>query len=201
MISTTYPYHVVLVPKKKDNERRINYPGWIKTPDSSRGHKIFTRDGSVIDSDLTYKFWNMGRSSHGVFEKPNRNELPFRPSRANRFTPAPSELPTPQDRQPHPLVPSLAASTFIWRALVTVPGVKFLNFKLGPNQTYSRATLNIPDNIDLADPHFNECDKIDLLIGAEFFWRIIGFSQTIDILNKQIYLRRTLLGWVVIVKS
>jgi hypothetical protein len=66
-----------------------------------------------------------------------------------------------------------------------------------PNQTYSRANLNIPDNIDLADPHFNECDKIDLLIGAEFFWRIIGFSQAIDILNKQIYLRRTLLGWVV----
>jgi hypothetical protein len=69
-----------------------------------------------------------------------------------------------------------------------------------PNQTYSRANLNIPDNIDLADPHFNECDKIDLLIGAEFFWRIIGFSQAIDILNKQIYLRRTLLGWVVIGK-
>jgi hypothetical protein len=66
-----------------------------------------------------------------------------------------------------------------------------------PNQTYSRANLNIPDNIDLADPHFNECDKIDLLIGAEFFWRIIGFSQAIDILNKQIYLRRTLFGWVV----
>jgi hypothetical protein len=66
-----------------------------------------------------------------------------------------------------------------------------------PNQTYSRANLNIPDNIELADPHFNECDKIDLLIGAEFFWRIIGFSQAIDILNKQIYLRRTLLGWVV----
>jgi hypothetical protein len=45
--------------------------------------------------------------------------------------------------------------------------------------------------------HFNECDKIDLLIGAEFVWRIIGFSHAIDILNKQIYLRRTLLGWVV----
>jgi hypothetical protein len=42
--------------KKRDNERGTNYPGWIKTSDSSRGHKISTRDGSVIDSDLTYKF-------------------------------------------------------------------------------------------------------------------------------------------------
>jgi hypothetical protein len=54
------------VPKKKkqkDNERGINYPGWIKTPDSSRGHKISTRDGSVIGSDLTYKFEKLDRSS------------------------------------------------------------------------------------------------------------------------------------------
>jgi hypothetical protein len=42
--------------KKKDNEPGTNYPGWIKTSDSSRGHKLSTRDGSVIDSDLTYKF-------------------------------------------------------------------------------------------------------------------------------------------------
>jgi hypothetical protein len=56
MKATTYPYHVVLVLKKqkKDNERGINYPGGLKTSDSSRGHKISTRDGSVIDSDLTY---------------------------------------------------------------------------------------------------------------------------------------------------
>jgi hypothetical protein len=57
IIATTYPYHLVLVPKKqKDNERRKNYPGGLKTSDSSRGHKISTRDGSGIDSDLTYKF-------------------------------------------------------------------------------------------------------------------------------------------------
>jgi hypothetical protein len=60
--------------KKKDNERGINYPGWIKTSDSSRRHKISTRDGSVIDSDLTYKFWNMARSSHGVFVSKNQTE-------------------------------------------------------------------------------------------------------------------------------
>jgi hypothetical protein len=35
--------------QKKDRERGINYPGGIKTSDSSRGHKISTRDGSVIE--------------------------------------------------------------------------------------------------------------------------------------------------------
>jgi hypothetical protein len=53
MKSTTYPYHVVLVPKqntkKRGNESGINYPGELKkTPDSSRGHKISTRNGSGI---------------------------------------------------------------------------------------------------------------------------------------------------------
>jgi hypothetical protein len=46
-------------PKKKNKKRQrtgINYPGWNKTSDSSRGHKISTRDGSAIDSDLTSKF-------------------------------------------------------------------------------------------------------------------------------------------------
>jgi hypothetical protein len=85
--------------------------------DSSRGHKISTRDGSVIDSALTYKFWNMDRFSHGVFvsKKQTKSALPPSTTRARaRFTPAIfplSELPTPQDYQPHPLVPSLAAST------------------------------------------------------------------------------------------
>jgi hypothetical protein len=42
---------------KRDNERGINYPGRLKKKTgSSRRHKISTRDGSVIDSGLTYKF-------------------------------------------------------------------------------------------------------------------------------------------------
>jgi hypothetical protein len=74
MIATTY--HVVLV-KKKKQRTWDKLPGWIKTPDSSRGHKISTRDGSVIDSDLTYKFWNMDRSSHGVFVTKNQTEVNY----------------------------------------------------------------------------------------------------------------------------
>jgi hypothetical protein len=101
---------VALVPKKqKDNERGINYPGGLKTADSSRGHKISTRYGSVIDSDLTYTFLNMDRSSHGVFVSKNQSKVNLY---IYIYFRSPLELPTPQDCQPHPLVPSLAASTF-----------------------------------------------------------------------------------------
>jgi hypothetical protein len=125
IISTTY--HVVLVPKKKKTERQQTWdklPGCIKkTSDSPRGHKISTRDGRVIDSDLTYKFGNMDRSSHGVFVSKNQTKVTYPPSTTrarDRFTPAIfplSPLPTPRDYQPHPLVPSLAASTFTFGAL------------------------------------------------------------------------------------
>jgi hypothetical protein len=46
MKTTTYPYHVVLVPKtkhkKKGNESGINYPDELKTSNSSRGRNIYS---------------------------------------------------------------------------------------------------------------------------------------------------------------
>jgi hypothetical protein len=67
--------------KNKDNERGINYRGGLKkTSDSPRGHKTSTRDGSVIDSYLTYKFGNMDRSSHGVFVSKNQTKVTYPPS-------------------------------------------------------------------------------------------------------------------------
>jgi hypothetical protein len=42
--------------QKKGNESGINYPGELKTLNSSRVHKIPTRNGSVIGSDVTYRF-------------------------------------------------------------------------------------------------------------------------------------------------
>jgi hypothetical protein len=118
MISTTYPYHVVLVPKKKDNGRGINYPGWIKTSNSSGGHRISTRDGSVIDSGLTYKFWNMDRSSHGVFFLKHQTEVNYPFGHRARTASHPLYFRSLQDCQFHSLVPSLAASTFTFGALL-----------------------------------------------------------------------------------
>jgi hypothetical protein len=95
--------------QKKGNESGINYPGELKTWNSSRGHKISTRDGSAIDSDLTYKFEKLDRSSQGVFVSKNQTKVTY---------PLQPRAPTPQDYQPHPLVPNLAASTFTFGALL-----------------------------------------------------------------------------------
>jgi hypothetical protein len=125
MKSTTYPYHVVLVPKtkhKKGNESGINYPGELKTSNSSRGHKISTRNSSVIGSDLTYKFDKLGSLFARCvrFEKLNKSDLPPSTTRASPFHPRyisaflqSCQMPTPQYCQPHPLVPNLAASTYL----------------------------------------------------------------------------------------
>jgi hypothetical protein len=63
--------------KQKGNERGINYPGGLKTSGSSRGHKISTRDGSVIDLDLTYKFEKLDRASQGVFVSKNQTKVTY----------------------------------------------------------------------------------------------------------------------------
>jgi hypothetical protein len=87
------------------------------------GTQVSTRDDSEIDSDLTYKFEKLDRSSQGVFVSKNQTKVtsPLQPRASEtRFIPAIfplSELPTPQDYQPHPLVTSLAASTFTFGAL------------------------------------------------------------------------------------
>jgi hypothetical protein len=116
---------------------------WIKKklPDSSRGHKITTRDGSVIGSDLTYKykFEKLGSlfARCACFEKLNKSDLPPSTARASPFLSPPSfrfstASPTRQDYQPHPLVPSLAGSTFPFAALSwRYRELKILNFKLG----------------------------------------------------------------------
>jgi hypothetical protein len=65
-------------PKNKNKRQRTwdKLPVWIKkTPDSSRGHKISTRNGSVIGSDLTYKFEKLYRSSQEVFVSKNQTKV------------------------------------------------------------------------------------------------------------------------------
>jgi hypothetical protein len=110
-------------------------PRWIKTSNSSRGHKISTRDGSEIDSDLTYKFEKLDRSSQGVFVSKNQTKVTYplqlrarKPASTPAIFPL-AEFTTPQDYQPHPLVPSLAASTMA-RSRGGIDN-KNLNFKLG----------------------------------------------------------------------
>lgn len=53
----------------------------------------------------------------------------------------------------------------------------------------------IPNNIQLADPHFSDRRVIDLLIGADTFWDLISEGQIR--LPDGPFLQKTKLGWVV----
>lgn len=56
--------------------------------------------------------------------------------------------------------------------------------------------LNIPDDICLADPTFYKPSEVDLLIGADLFWDLVG-SQTIRLGIGKPVLCQTVLGWIV----
>ncbi|XP_063900182.1 uncharacterized protein LOC135119722 [Zophobas morio] len=64
-----------------------------------------------------------------------------------------------------------------------------------PCQFFSKSQFNIPININLADPNFNEPCTVDLLLGAEYFWQVICNGQ-INIFNNQVFLRESVFGWV-----
>jgi hypothetical protein len=101
MIATTYPS--LKKKQKRDNERGINYPWWIQMSDSSRGHKLSTRNGSVIDSDLT-GIWNIGiwlaLRTVCSFRKIKQKKQP----RARETASPPIYFRSPQNCQPYPLV-------------------------------------------------------------------------------------------------
>ncbi|CAB3241159.1 unnamed protein product [Arctia plantaginis] len=56
--------------------------------------------------------------------------------------------------------------------------------------------LDIPSNLQLADPAFFRPGDIDLLLGAEIFWDVLGSSQ-VKLGRDKPVLRETLLGWIV----
>lgn len=65
-----------------------------------------------------------------------------------------------------------------------------------PNVYFERSTINVPQNLLLADPTFNEPGKIDLLIGAGAFWQIICNGH-IQLGKLQPVLQKTKLGWII----
>ena len=65
-----------------------------------------------------------------------------------------------------------------------------------PNDYFSIESWNIPKTIKLADPTFNIPSNVDILIGSNTFWEILGNNKII--LNKNLpQLRDTRLGWIV----
>ncbi|XP_071052883.1 uncharacterized protein [Onthophagus taurus] len=64
-----------------------------------------------------------------------------------------------------------------------------------PNFEIDANTLRIPTHVRLADPLFNKSDKIDMLIGADYFWNLLCVGQIK--LAKGPIMQNTRLGWIV----
>ena len=56
--------------------------------------------------------------------------------------------------------------------------------------------LCIPTDVSLADPTFNIPSSIDILVGADVFWRVIG-SRRIELGKNKLTLFETRLGWLI----
>lgn len=67
--------------------------------------------------------------------------------------------------------------------------------KILPSTFLSIETVPFPTQINLADPTFNVPSVVDILVGAEVFWNVLGHSS-IDLGKNQPKLRETLFGWI-----
>jgi hypothetical protein len=56
--------------------------------------------------------------------------------------------------------------------------------------------LTLPTNIKLADPGFNQPASVDVLLGADVFWHLIG-SEQISLGKDMPIMRESRLGWVI----
>ena len=65
-----------------------------------------------------------------------------------------------------------------------------------PTQNLDTASWSIPENIKLADSNFHRSDKIDVLLGAEFY-HLFTRPEQIRIGDKMPILQNTVFGWVV----
>ncbi|XP_073841598.1 uncharacterized protein [Musca autumnalis] len=65
-----------------------------------------------------------------------------------------------------------------------------------PAQPNHITKWQIPQNIKLADPNFNTQGKVDILVGAEFYFSLMQ-PGTIKLSGNQPILQNTALGWIV----
>ncbi|XP_073841408.1 uncharacterized protein [Musca autumnalis] len=65
-----------------------------------------------------------------------------------------------------------------------------------PNHDLDISKWQIPQNIKLADPNFNTQGKVDILLGAEFYFSLMQ-PGTIKLSGNQPIIQNTALGWIV----
>ncbi|XP_055590957.1 uncharacterized protein LOC129743040 [Uranotaenia lowii] len=69
-----------------------------------------------------------------------------------------------------------------------------------PSTTTPKTSWKIPNNVDLADPNFNVRQKVDLVIGAEYFYSFLKGGR-IELGSPSAVLVETVFGWLVSGKS
>lgn len=65
-----------------------------------------------------------------------------------------------------------------------------------PSRGLNLSSLNIPSHLSLADPTFYKPSEIDILIGADLFWDLLG-SKKINLGSNKPTLHKSKLGWIV----
>lgn len=65
-----------------------------------------------------------------------------------------------------------------------------------PSVSFSTSAIEIPNGIQLADPHFNISRPIDMLLGAGIFWKLVK-SKSVQLKNSKLSLQASQLGWLV----
>lgn len=64
-----------------------------------------------------------------------------------------------------------------------------------PSRSFDTSSWSIPNKISLADPQFYTSAKVDVLLGAEFYFQLL-LSGEINLAKDQPIFRNTKLGWV-----
>nr|CAI5844533.1 unnamed protein product [Callosobruchus analis] len=64
-----------------------------------------------------------------------------------------------------------------------------------PSFNFDLKQLDIPSNLQLADPNLNEPSSVDILLGASVFWQILCTGQ-ISLGDSQPILQKTKFGWI-----
>ncbi|KAJ0169350.1 hypothetical protein K1T71_015234 [Dendrolimus kikuchii] len=65
-----------------------------------------------------------------------------------------------------------------------------------PSVPVNIANLNIPTNLVFADPDFHQPSEIDILLGADVFWNIVGCERIVLGVGKPV-LQKSELGWLI----
>lgn len=69
-----------------------------------------------------------------------------------------------------------------------------------PSRSVEISSWNIPKNIVMADPWFNVKSKIDMLLGAQMFFKMMSVGQ-IELSESLPMLQKTVFGWIVCGKA